>query len=483
MENKKAIFLVSPLLLFISGCNQIGPIESPSFSSEEKITFTAYAGPTVGSWNGVDSNPNTLTDEHYKKLNEAGFNKVIALYEGAGARQSDVINTAINQAKKAEEDALIALELAEKYNISYYVRDWSFYGLTQPSGFFYKNGIDNATKVAELMPYIFNNDNQYIHSSAYAGNFCYDEPTFDELENVSWEVDAYLKRMEELGASGEPLVNLLPMYASSYSSMGTHSYSQYLDKYIELIGKKIGYLSYDFYPFLNYDGSYLRTQYLQNLQLAAIKCRDNNLELRSFIQAKGDFTGLRDITSIADFRFQVYSSLAFGSHYLTYYEYAGTNEDSEGEFALFNFENGTYNYTYDLAKKVNNEVHNFENVLTSFDYDKTMFYNSNHLYDNQNFANLIETIDSHPAVSIKMASEDTLLTTFKHKENGSDAFMLMNFTDPYQNKTDEVTLKFNDASALLMYRFGEKMMVRLPISGEYTFKLIPGEGRYIIPIK
>lgn len=479
-KNRKVLLLVSSFC-FLSGCSQIAPIEAPSFESEEKVTFTAYAGPTVGSWNGVDSNPNTLTEEHYKKLKEAGFDRVIALYEGAGARESDVISTAKNQAKKAEKDASVALSLAEKYGLSYYVRDWSFYGLSQPSGYFYQKGIQDASKVEELMPYIFNDDNAYIHSSAYAGNFCYDEPTYDELPNVSWEVDAYLKRMEELGAKGEPLVNLLPVYASSFASMGTHSYSEYLDRYIELIGKKIGYLSYDFYPFLNYDGSYLRGQYLQNLQLAALKCRQNNLELRSFIQAKGDFTGLRDLTSIADFRFQIYSSLAFGSNHLTYYEYAGSNGADEGEFSLFNFQKGEYNYTYDLAKKVNNEIHHFENVLTSFEYENVLFRNANPLYDNQNFANLIEKIDTHPNASIKNASEDTLLTTFKHKKNESNAFMLVNFTDPYQNKSNEVTLRFPNASALLMYRFGEKMTVRLPASHEYTFQLLPGEGRFIIP--
>ena len=53
----------------------------------------------------------------------------------------------------------------------------------------------------------------------------------------------------------------------------------------------------------------------------------------------------------------------------------------------------------------------------------------------------------------------------------------------YENKIDEVTLKFNNAKGLLMYRFGQKMLVRLPSNGEYKFKLYPGEGRYLIPIK
>lgn len=484
MKNKKlSLFTLIPVISILSGCNSLGSIVEPTFSSQDKVTFVAYAGPTVGSWNGVSKNINTLTDEHYKKIADAGFNKIIALYEGASSETSSLESTIENRAKKAEEHALIALELAKKYNLEYYVRDWSFYGLTQPSGYCYSKGINSQEEVNRIIDKIFTDDNKYIHHSNYAGNFCYDEPTYDELENVSWEVNAYLERMKQLNAEGEPLVNLLPIYASGKEHMGGFSYSQYLDRYIELIGKKIGYISYDFYPFLGGDGSYLRSQYLLNLQLAALKAKVNNIELRSFVQTKGDFTGLRDLTSIADFRFQVYTSLAFGSRNLTYYEYAGDKSAKDGEFALFNYYDGTYNYTYDLASQVNNEVHSFEDVLTSYDFDNVTYFNANELYDNQNFANLVEHVDYFDRVKINSASEDTLLTSFKHKETNDDAFMLMNFTDPYENKVDEVTLKFNNAKGLLMYRFGQKMLVRLPSNGEYKFKLYPGEGRYLIPIK
>lgn len=485
MNNKNKVFNLLLLLtpLSLTGCNSLSEIKEPTFDSQEKICFTAYAGPTVEKWNGVVKNVDTMTEEHYSKIKEAGFNRVIALYEGASPETSSLEATIENRVNKAEEHALKAMGLCSKYGLEYYARDWSFYGLTQPSGYYYKKGIDSQEKVNEVIDSIFPDSLTYIKQDSYAGNFCYDEPIYDELENVSWEVNAYLERMNELGVEAEPLVNLLPIYASSASHMSGHTYSQYIDRYIELVGSKIGYISYDFYPFLSTNGSYLRSQYLLNLQLVSLKAKQNNLEMRSFVQAKGDYTGLRDITSIADFRLQVYTSLAFGSRNLTYYEYAGDKSQSEGEFSLFNFTDGTYNYTYNLAKTVNNEIHSFENVLTSYEYDNAMYYNANELYDNQNFANLVEHIDKHDRVQFRKATQDSLLTTFKHKQNDDDAFMLINFSDPYKNLDDEVTLKFSNAKALLMYRFGQKMVVRLPSSGEYTFKLYPGEGRFIIPIK
>ena len=38
------------------------------------------------------------------------------------------------------------------------------------------------------------------------------------------------------------------------------------------------------------------------------------------------------------------------------------------------------------------------------------------------------------------SSEDTLLTTFKNRENGDDAFMVVNYKDPYFKQNDTVTL-------------------------------------------
>lgn len=473
-------FSLLPLLGSVSSCSSYS---LPSFASGETINFTAYAGPTVANWSGVSKNPETITEEHYAKIKEAGFNKIIALYEGATSDGTDLESTLTLKASKANADAKKALAQAEKQGLSYYVRDWSFYGMTQNGSYCLKHGVNDYSSIKSALNYVFTEESEYLSSSSYAGNFCFDEPRYDELSLLGDLVRAYKERMAELKVEqGEPLVNLNPVYVGG-EAMGGHSYSEYLDEYIDKIGKQIGYLSYDFYPFLSTDGSYVRSMYLYNLELAAAKCKSNGLELRTFVQSTGDSTGLRDLTSIADYRFQIYTNLAFGSYNQTYYVYAGMSGQSEGYFGLFNLNDGQYNYTYDLAKKVNNEVHAFENVITSFSWDGVMYYNANPLYDNQNFANLSSPLASHDRVSIKTAEQDTLLTTYKGKKDGSDAFMLLNFTDPYQNSDDEVTLHFNDAKALLMYRFGQKMVVELDKNGDYTFLLAPGEGRFIVPLR
>ena len=195
---------------------------------------------------------------------------------------------------------------------------------------------------------------------------------------------------------------------------------------------------------------------------------------------------MRDLVSIGDLRLQIYSAMAFGSHEFIYYEYANdhTYGDENGGFALFNIETEEYNWTYDAAKIVNNEVRSFEDAYLSFNWDGVMYKNADPMFDNPAFSYLDgDALTSHDRVKFVNVEQDTFMGTFKHKETGDDAFMVVNYTDPYFGLNDEVTLEFEGADALLMYRLGQKMIVELPSSGKYTMKLYPGEGRFIIPLK
>ena len=104
------------------------------------------------------------------------------------------------------------------------------------------------------------------------------------------------------------------------------------------------------------------------------------------------------------------------------------------------------------------------------------------MYDNQCFMNLTSPMESHKRIKKIESTEDTLIGVFKD-DKGMDAFMIVNFTDPYFDKDNEVTVQFKDAKALLTYRLGQKVVVDLPKDGSYTFKLYPGEGRFVIPLK
>ena len=499
MKRKIALAFAALLMATsLSACNGTGTVdvEIPEFADTPGISFSAYSGPTVENWSGGSGNVNTLTDEHFQKFVEAGFTHLLAVHEGARVRATtkesvdengnkvyDATETVKESARRAQEDALRALELAEKYGVKYYVRDWAFYDMANTETWKLWQAYDTPEKYEEALRLMFSEDNQYIHSSAYAGNFGRDEPGVDQFERLKWQIQSYQKIMAEYGVEGEFLLNLLPSYGG-ITSYGGVTYNEYVDRYFEELAPLLGYVCYDFYPFKgNADGtSQMKSTMISNLTLMATKCKGTDYQLRTFVQTGGDFTGLRDLTSIGDFRLQVYTNLAFGSSYMTYYEYGTFKSQSEGEFGLINLQDGTYNYTYDMVKTVNNEVHKFEDALLNYKWDGVMCFSSLPAGKiNPKFKEVPYVMTEHPRIGSVEVKKDAVMTSFKDAD-GNDAFMLVNFNDPFYNENNEVTVQFKDAKALLMYRFGEEEVVTLPKDGSYTFKLYPGEGRFIIPL-
>ena len=489
---KHKVLMTLPFIsLILTSCNGV-PLNVPKFEKTKGVRFTAYSGPTVKGWVTNGMVPTTLTDENMAKLAEAGFNKIIALYEGgSNAGGADTYELIKNRSVKAEQDALIGVELAAKYNIKYCVRDWSFYGLVKNyTSDTYNPRILTDEQYEQIINDMFDDDNPYIHSPGYGGNFCHDEPFYEELERIAAQVRYYNAAMERQGVDAEPIINLFPSTVSHVSDNPELDYSDYIDEYMRCIAPQVGYISFDFYPFIKnfYDGSYIRNTYLYNLALVATKVKEqrekgNDIEMRTFLQSVGNWTGMRDMVSVGDFRFQVSCEMAFGSHEFAYYEYANVYSEEEGGFALFNLKTNEYNRSYEWAKIVNNEVHNFEDAYLAYTWDGVMYKNADEMYENQAFDMISDlAMEKHPRVKIKTCEQDCFMGTFKN-DKGDDAFMLVNYTDPYHHLNNKVKLHFNNAKGLLMYRYGQKMVVNLPMSGDYTIDLYPGEGRFIIPIK
>ena len=238
MNNKDRIIssIGFVLTLVLPSCNA-GQLNVPTFEHDpnKRIHITAYSGPTRAKL-VTPTSPETLTEEHMRKVSEAGFTKILALYEGAGRQVgNDTYEIIENLSQKAQEDALIALDLAEQFDIKYYVRDWSFYGMVKQYAdpTYNHPAILTDEQYDKVLKKMFDENNQYIHHPAYAGNFCHDEPFYNELDCIAVQVDLYQKYMAEQNAYGEPIVNLLPMTAGA-DAFGGHSYYEYVDAFKRL---------------------------------------------------------------------------------------------------------------------------------------------------------------------------------------------------------------------------------------------------------
>lgn len=474
------------LCAVLTGCVR-GEVQEPVFEKSEKgVVFAAYAAPTV------NGKVNEKLDDAYRKLSEAGFTKAIALYEGNSSETGeDTYDTIRKKSEEAQRVALEALALAQKHNVKYWVRDWSFYGLG-------RNYEDLTAKeqFRTVISEMFDENNPYIDHPAYGGNFGFDEPNVQEMQTIAWQAEYYNQYIRENSAvGGEMFVNLLPAYVAdnseALSANKDYTYREYVNYYFENIAPLLGYVSWDYYPFRTTGNeNYIRDSYYYNLELMAQKCREYNCELRTFVQAKGDFTGTRNLDNIGDLRFQIYSGMAFGVREFIYYTYSSavneTNYTANDGYSLYDYKTGEYTWVYDAAKQVNNEVHAMQDAYMAYDWAGTMFMNANEMVDNQLFANLTAPMESNERMKFVSCTQDVMAGVFTAKDETNtarDAFMIVNVTDPSEKLDNEVTVRFENARALLMYRFGEKKVVTLGSDGTYTFKLQSGEGRFVIPLQ
>lgn len=467
IKKSVALLLVSCTTFGAAACgNNLSGIVIPEYENDERVEFCAYASPTNPNWDGSRGNADGLTDESYKLMADGGFTTVQPLYDGYLRKRDSTIE---ERSAKAEEDAMKALALCEKYGLTYCVRDWTFYGFV--------NNVDPEDNDA-VLEQMFREENPYVSHPNWCGNNLHDEPDMVQLEKLVPVVDKFL----EMYPDKDCFVNLNPIYATAeqLKLKDGETYEDYVKYYCDHIGEKLGYVSYDYYPlFKSQYGTYVKSTYLQNFEIVAKEAKARNIDFRLYLQTAFAFPGSsRDIVGVQDYRFQIYTAMAFGVNYFIYFCYASTTEDGA---ALVDW-NCDPTFRYYAAKTVNNEVHAWENVYNSFNWEGVMCFDGDVMRPNEAFEYLEDPLTSHPRIKSVDAKIDTVIGTFKDDEN-RDGFMLVNYTDPYNDVTGDVTVKFKNAKALLMYRYGQKVVVPLKKDGSYTFTLEPGEGRFVIPLK
>jgi hypothetical protein len=488
------------------------------YESEDKIDFTAYAPITVENWGGSwTKNPNLITDEQYRYLAEAGFTKSLALYEG---RSGD---SGLTSNEKAEKDALLALEYAEKYGIEYYVLNELFYNfvradinleffdLTKEGGTYYNaSGEEVAWYDAykylksnwmELykgkMSKMFDENTAYIDSPAYGGNFASDEPPlpvfengewyYGELEQLYYQLILYNQYMEENSLyGGEAYVNLLP-----YESLNADNRARYdamLEYYFKNIAPILGYVCYDQYPLNNYNYASVSATHLLNLEMMANYCKEYDTELRTFLWSKTTETGHRAVIGANDLRFQAYAALAFGAKEMPYYTYFNyyANGSETGCDSLIDCHTGERTPLYYWAKEVNNEIHSFEDAYLNFKWESSMYFDAG--TKNQQFSLLETSLSSHERLTEIQANADILVGVFSDedgKNGATDGFVVMNYSDPYyaaKDKSDNVVISFAEATHVLVYKDGKQYVAELT-NGELSVYLEAGEGMFVVPFQ
>jgi hypothetical protein len=142
------------------------------------------------------------------------------------------------------------------------------------------------------------------------GYYLRDEPSAGMFPGLAKVADL----IRELAPGKWPYINLFPDYATA-EQLGTANYAEYLERFIATCHPSI--ISYDNYSLMD-DGS-VRENYWSNLESVRAACKKHGLEFWNIVLSVAHFS-YRELNA-ADYRFEVYTTLAYGGRGISYFMY------------------------------------------------------------------------------------------------------------------------------------------------------------------
>ena len=315
----------------------------------------------------------------------------------------------------------------------------------------------------------------YPFHPALWGDYPVDEPNVKDFAHI----DAVVQRYNELFPKQLAYVNLYPIYANTApsgiapelqkvpSQLGTTTYKEHIDKYVEMIGTD--YICFDSYPFTGPFASYL-----ENLDFVGTACRASGRDMWVIIQ-----TGAWKADAILgeyQIRWQSYLCLAYGAKIIMHASYSPGWWDETTSCVN---KAGEKNVTYGYVQNVNAELHALSDIFMK--YDNLGVYPCGNISGAG--TRMVKQLEAQAARNGERGTraERKLLAgikvdgaaiagCFKRKDGHGYAVMLVNAQDPWSPAAAvNVSLKLKGAA----YVKGKKTLLG---SG---LKLESGEGVFI----
>lgn len=314
-----------------------------------------------------------------------------------------------------------------------------------------------------------------------------DEPIFDQVE----EITESALDLEKRYPNKISYLNLAPNYWHPELFARFHSdrlmWKEYLriysDEFLDkLSGTKI--FSMDYYPLLETEegGKKLAKDWLLNLEICALICRQKKYDFHFYLQSAGgwdsDFSlyGGRSTPPhcVEDLRMQVSVCFAYGVkgfHYFTYrpvpsFRY-GALSDINGKTDMWHF-----------AKQVNAEIQSFAPIILSFDWIRTGVYNGTekHSVCAEDAFRQLEMNDKRFYKLKNISATGDLIVGEFIDDNGNYGYMFASYT---LDKDDVNSIVFEITGNVIAYRNGVAEQLNSD-GNRYSVSLVNGDGLFII---
>ena len=319
----------------------------------------------------------------------------------------------------------------------------------------------------------------------------YDEPT------TSVEIEAFAAQLEKFNENADGKTLIVNMQPPTGKFNGENNYPGQIAEITDVITKNLGvgserWISADHYVLQLKNGvNSLAPAYLGNVNYVAKYGEKYGFKKNYFIQTMPFSSGAHNrVPGYEEIRLQEYALLAFGMDGISLFCYQTpmvNAEFSETQLAMIDRE-GNPTPIYDAAKKANLELRSFEHVYMQFDwkgvftYDKIKEANPKRAYEC--FSTIFDMLSVDDVASLDgvYGSENTLFGYFGD-EKGNDGFMVVNYNDPQNVKSNNVTMNFNAQygyNKAIVYVGGEKTVKDISYN-TLDLQLGAGEGVFVIP--
>ena len=308
--------MIAVLLAFVFVNGHLQVVNAQTAQQEEFCAFDLVSFPIM-TWYGI--RPEHLDLQHFQDLADAGFT--------------------INFSHFGDEATnLKALDIAQRAGVKLLISD----SRIQPN-----KPVDTEAmrKIDEVVA-------AYKDHPALFGYHVRDEPN----SSVFGYMAAIKERILSQDSGHLVYGNLFPDYAND-EQLGTNTYVEHVDKWMKIFRPQI--LSYDHYPFTNHG---FRDSYYQNMGIIRNAALNAAVPFWAFTMSC-EIDPAYPRPNEAWTRLQLFSDLAYGAKGLQYFTYGLPNSGGEVFTIAILDKNGEKTYIYDIAKKVNADIHRLAPVL------------------------------------------------------------------------------------------------------------------------
>ena len=448
---KRVVSLVIGMILLLSTMTFLGCKNKVSFNEYteyEQFRFYCYYTPPQANVGTGDyaNNPTYHTEEQYKYIAECGFNYAKPVLENSFEAQVEV------------------LAGLQKYGIKVNITDASLIHMMD----LYLNGYDDDSEAIKANKELFKRNYEvYKQYDNFSGVDVADEPHYSRFEALGKVHDFY----RTIDTTHDYRVNLLCY--SPTTLLGTINYATYLNDAVDIT--KMSRLCFDSYP-LNSDGTVKESHIANNAEVAE-KAKEKGIDWDCFILTYQHmfYTNPKNYDDIA---WQVYVPMAFGCRGILPFVYMTPLNTTDKYYAMIS-RDGKPTQIYYSMQEVIKEVRAFEHMYMNSEWMGTMLYVADEDYPNKSFEMVANPLQSHPRIKKLKATADLMIGTYKDKDN-RDGFLLVNASAPSKDIENEVVITFDDATHVMLYKKGRKLIVELD-KGTLKTDMGSGEGYYVIP--